>query len=494
MNFIPYLRHEPSHSVLTLAFNPVKVIVNPKVLNIDIMKKLKFYITGLAVALFMLPACDGLLEVDPYQSIDSEQVLTDADNVKSVLVGAYDAMGDGDLYGGWYMMTPDFLAAAGEFDFTGTFFGPRQIWAKEQLYDNGQLTSTWIDSYDTINILNTALSGLDLLEGADRDRVEGEAKLIRGMIYFELVRLFADPYEAGQANNQPGVPLVLTPTTAIGEEQNVSRASVDAVYDQIIDDLTDGRDLLDNVNPERSYYVNSMVASAMLSRVHLQRAEYAEARDEASRVIESGLYELRPTFDGVFNQPENTTEDIFTMQNSAQDGTNSLFTFYSASSRGDIAINQQHLDEYETDDDRLDLFYIDPDDGVTVRSGKWNRATDDQVNVIRLAEMYLTRAEANFREGTVVGDTPLNDLNRIRDRVNLPLYLLPTDFDLDDILRERKLELMFEGNLLHDIKRTQRNVGSRTYDDPKLVLPIPQRDLDANPNLCQNPTYDGTQC
>lgn len=288
------------------------------------------------------------------------------------------------------------------------------------------------------------------------------------------------------------MPLVLTPTTEIGEEANVSRASVDAVYNQIIDDLRDGKNLLDDVNPERSYYVNSMIASAVLSRVHLQRGEYEEARDEANRVIESDLYELRSTFADVFNQPENTTEDIFAMQNSAQDGTNSLFTFYSADSRGDIDINQLHIDEYEAGDERLDLFYEDPAEGV-LRSGKWNRPTDDQVNVIRLAEMYLTRAEANFVLGEDEGDTPLNDINRIRDRVNLD-PLDEVDLDLDAILLERKLELMFEGNLLHDIKRNQRNVGTRSFDDPKLVLPIPRRDLDANPNLCQNPTYDGTQC
>ena len=456
------------------------------------MNKLKIYLSAFAVALVLFQGCDSLLDVDPYQSIDSEEALTNADNVKSVLVGAYDAMGDSDLYGGWYMMTADFLAASGEFDFTGTFFGPREIWSKNQLYDNGQLTSTWIDSYDTINILNNVTSSLDLLEDADRARVEGEARVIRGMIYFELIRLFAAPYEAGQNNDQPGVPLILTPTTEIDESANVSRASVEAVYDQIIEDLTLGRDLLPDVNPERSYYVNSLVASAVLSRVHLQREEYEEARDEAHRVIESGNYSLRPTFADVFNQPENTTEDIFAMQNSGQDGVNSLFTFYSADSRGDIDINQQHLDEYEPNDDRLNLFYVDPADDAT-RSGKWNRPTDDQVNLIRLAEMYLTRAEGNFRLTEDVGDTPENDINEIRDRVNLDPYA-DGELTLDDILRERKLELMFEGNLLHDIKRTQRNVGARSYDDPKLVLPIPQREMNANPNLCQNPTYSGTQC
>lgn len=456
------------------------------------MNKLKIYISIFATVLILLAGCDNLLDVEPYQSIDSELALTNADNVKSVLVGAYDAMGDSDLYGGWYMMTADFLAASGEFAFTGTFFAPREIWSKDQLYDNGQVTSTWIDSYETINILNSVTSNLGLLEDEDRSRVEGEARLIRGMIYFELVRLFAAPYQAGQVNDQAGVPLVLTPTSEINESSNVPRESVDAVYNQIIEDLTLARDLLDEVNPVRSFYVNSMVASAVLSRVHLQRGEYEEARDEASRVIESENYSLRSSFSDVFNQPENTTEDIFTMQNSAQDGTNSLFTFYSASSRGDIDINQQHLDEYETGDDRLNLFYEDPDEGV-IRSGKWNRAVDDQVNLIRLAEMYLTRAEANFRLGEEIGDTPLNDINLVRNRVNLD-PLDTSELNLEAILKERKLELMFEGNLLHDIKRTQRNVGERPFDDPKLVLPIPQREIDSNPNICQNPTYSGTEC
>jgi len=456
------------------------------------MNKLKIYASALAAALILFQGCDSMLDVEPQQSIDSGQVLTNADNVKSVLVGAYDGMGDADLYGGWYMMTGDFLADAGDFAFTGTFFGPRQIWSKEQLYDNGQVTATWNDSYDTINILNTVMSGLDLLEDADRPRVEGEARLIRGMIYFELIKLYASPYVAGQTNNQAGIPLVLTPTSAIDEEANIPRASVEEVYSQIIEDMTEAKSLLGDVNSERSYYVNSMVASAMLSRVHLQRGEYAAARDEASRVIESGLYSLRPTFAGVFNQPENTSEDIFTMQNSAQDGTNSMFTFYSADSRGDIDINQQHLDEYEPNDDRLNLFYTDPGNGA-IRSGKWNRAVDDQVNLIRLAEMYLTRAEGNFRLGESVGDTPLNDINTIRARVNLDLLTEP-ELNLGAILLERKLELMFEGHLLHDIKRTQRSVGARPYNDPKLVLPIPQREIDSNPNICQNPTYTGTQC
>ncbi|MBD3617775.1 MAG: RagB/SusD family nutrient uptake outer membrane protein [Gracilimonas sp.] len=458
------------------------------------MKKLKLIAGALFLSSFLFSACDGLLDTTPKQSIDAEEALTNAENVKSVLIGAYDAIGGGDLYGGWFLMIPDFLAANDEFDFSGTFFSPRQIRLKEQEYDNGNVASTWIDAYDAINIANSALDGLDLLEGSERDRVEGEAKFIRGMIYFDLVRLYAPQYVTGGPNDQAGVPLVLTPTRSIDESSNIARSTVGEVYDQVISDLTDAKDLLPDVNPERSYYANSMVASAVLSRVYLQMEDYDNARLEADRVISSQNYSLTGTYADAFNNVENSSEDIFSMQVSAQDGVNSMFTFYSADSRGDIDINQAHIDEYEAGDDRLDLFYNDPSDGV-LRSGKWNDGVNGNVQQIRLAEMYLTRAEANYREGTpYVGADPIDDLNEIRDRVNLPLYVLPTEFNLDDILLERKLELMFEGQLLHDIKRTQGTVGTRNYDDPKLVLPIPRREIDANPSLCQNASYQGPAC
>ncbi|MFP8489264.1 RagB/SusD family nutrient uptake outer membrane protein [Gracilimonas sp. Q87] len=459
------------------------------------MKKLKLIAGTLVLSAFLFTACDGLLDTTPKQSIDANEALTNAENVKSVLIGAYDAMGGGDLYGGWFLMMPDFLAADDEFDFSGTFFGPRQIWLKEQQYDNGNATGSWIDAYDAINITNSALDGLDLLEGDERDRVEGEAKFIRGMIYFDLIRLYATPYVAGGPNNQAGVPLVLTPTTSIDESSNIARSTVAEVYTQVINDLTDARDLLPNVNPVRSYYANSMVASAVLSRVYLQMEDYDNARIQADRVISSGNYSLTDTYADAFNNVENSSEDIFSMQVSAQDGANSLFVFYSADSRGDVDVNQSHLDEYEATDDRLDLIYADPDEAGVFRSGKWNNAVNGNVQQIRLAEMYLTRAEANYREGApYVGADPIDDLNEVRDRVNLPTYTLPTDFDLNDILLERKLELMFEGQLLHDIKRTQRSVGARSYDDPKLVLPIPRREIDSNPNLCQNASYEGPPC
>ncbi|MEX2364599.1 MAG: RagB/SusD family nutrient uptake outer membrane protein, partial [Balneolaceae bacterium] len=145
------------------------------------MKNLLKYFSLALVGIVTFQGCDSLLDTEPKQSIDSEQVLTNPENVKSVLIGAYDAIGDSDLFGGWYLMTSDFLAANNEFSFTGTFFPPRQIWLKQQEYDNTQLTDTWNDSYNAINITNSVISALDLLEGSEKDRVEGETKFIRGV-------------------------------------------------------------------------------------------------------------------------------------------------------------------------------------------------------------------------------------------------------------------------------------------------------------------------
>jgi hypothetical protein len=110
------------------------------------------------------------------------------------------------------------------------------------------------------------------------------------------------------------------------------------------------------------------------------------------------------------------------------------------------------------------------------------------VNLFRLSEMYLTRAECNQRLNTTIGDTPLNDYNAIHQRAGLTAKGSVT---LDDILYERRLELAHEGFKLHDMKRLKQNVGSMPYNDPKLVYPIPAREIAANPALAdqQNPGY-----
>ncbi|MGD8747736.1 MAG: RagB/SusD family nutrient uptake outer membrane protein [Balneolaceae bacterium] len=457
--------------------------------------QIKYVWTAMAAVILLL-GCDNQLDIAPKQSIESNVALSTSENVEATLVGAYDRLaggfidieGDADNngygFGGYNLFEPDLLADDGEVRWTGTFEEPEQIWRKRMQVENIDIEETWRISYETINIVNNVLSALDVVIEDQRDRVEGEARFIRGLVYFALLELYAQPWSAGNQTSNLGVPLITEPTTVINEASQVPRGTVAEGYNQVISDLSRAESILPESNGR---FATSGAAAAVLSRVYLQQADYANARDAANRVIQSGQYSLLDNYADCFNNiNSNTAEDVFAIQISSQDGLNAMNTFYAPDEfggRGDITILQAHLNLYESGDERATLFFSD-NNGVT-RTGKWIEIFGN-VNIVRLAEMYLTRAEGNNREGTTVGDTPLNDVNRIRDRAGLPGL---SSVDLAAILRERKLELAFEGQLLHDVKRTQQDVGPLPFDAPELVYPIPQREIDVNQNLQQNTGY-----
>ncbi|MDQ3682404.1 MAG: RagB/SusD family nutrient uptake outer membrane protein, partial [Bacteroidota bacterium] len=345
--------------------------------------------------------------------------------------------------------------------------------------------ASWLQAYYTINIANNILSAIDVVVAADQNRIKGEAQFIRGSLYFELVKLFAKPYSAGSTNTNLGVPLVLTPTKEINESSYVARSTVDQTYAQIIADLTQAENLLPNTN---GVYATKAAAAAMLSRVYLQMARYADARDAANRAITAATGKsLTSTYAAAFNNTTNSVEYIFAMQVSALDGANNMHLYWSIPTfggrDGDVSIQSSHLALYDPVDARRALFYTG---AGALRSGKFQLQYRN-VPVIRLAELYLTRAEANMRLGTVVGATPVQDINRTRQRAGLLPLVVVT---LDDILLERRLELAHEGHRIHDIKRLMGTTDGLAYNADKLVFPIPFREINASQGIIvQNSGY-----
>src|SRR5690606_11830721 len=128
-------------------------------------------------------------------------------------------------------------------------------------------------------------------------------------------------------------------------------------------------------------------------------------------------------------------------------------------------------------------------DGNGAKSGwftkKWYNYFDN-IPVVRLTELYLMRAECNFRVGTSIGADPLDDINVLRDRAGIEEL---EDLTLDAILLERNKELAFEGYRLHDLARTTKNIRTIAYNSPKMVCPIPYRETSVKPALVQNPGY-----
>ena len=357
------------------------------------MKNIFFKIL-IGVGIVTVISCNKSLDTKPTQSIDQTVALNTSSDVLVALTGAYADLGTATFYGGYPFIASELLANSGELNWSGTFQQFTQINNKAIPVDNSFVANTWLSGYTAINDVNNVLSALTVVEPAKVDRVEGEAKFIRAAVLFDLVRLYAKSWNDGDPASNDGVPIVLTPTLSITGDNQVTRSKVADVYAQILKDLTDAEAKLPVKN---GFYATKVSAASLAARVYLQKADYINAANAANRAISmapAGGFFLKTVYADAFpnNVSANTTEDIFAMQVSSSSGNNSFQTFFSATSRGDIQINNAHTALYETGDARLGLFY---NSGGSRYTGKFDYIYGN-VHIIRLAEMYLVRAEANF--------------------------------------------------------------------------------------------------
>lgn len=448
------------------------------------MKRINIILT-VAVLLLTTMACDKYLDLEPSQSISEDFALDTDKNVKNVLIGAYSIFDNAELYGGNILTWAELLGGDDEISWEGTYTDVRQIFQKQISSANADVRAQWMSAYRTINIVNNVLSALEVVNEADRNRVEGEALFLRALMYFDLARFYGLPYEAGQVNNQLGVPILLEPTRGISEDSKVERSSVEDVYDRVITDLISAASKLPATN---TVYATSGAATALLARVYLQMEDYTSARAASHAVITSGNYTLRPNYASVFNNNNMTSEDIFITMRTSQDRFSAMTEFWSIPAfggrDGDIVILDAHLDLYDPADDRRALFFTN---AGRIFTGKWNNQYGPTA-VIRLAEMYLIRAEANFMLPDNLGPTPTADINTLAERAGLGANYYAS-VTLNDILLERRLELAHEGHKIHDVRRLKISVGARPYNAPELLFPIPFREIEANPKLIQNEGY-----
>lgn len=443
-----------------------------------------------SMLLSVTSSCKKALEISPVDTIEQSKALLTSKDVEVALVGAYSELGSRNLYGGRPFLMADFLANTNAIEWYGTYEELTQTINKSILKTNTFVNNVWAAGYTAINDANNVLSAISKVDAAKKNKVEGEAKFIRGAVYFDLVRLYGKAYNDGSPATNLGVPIVLTPTTAVTDESYVTRATVAAVYAQAIADLTDAEAKLPATN---GFFATKSSAAGMLARLYLQMGNYAAAGAAANRVITSGNYSLTSSYTAAFptmgSSPGlNTTEDVFSIQVTTLTGFNGYNEFYGSSTyggRGDAVISQSWIDvNYVGADDRVNAFYDDGDMFTSKYANPYGN-----VSIIRLAEMYLIRAECNVRlapAAPIGGRTPLQDLSVVRGRAGLTT----TSATLANILNERKLELAFEGFALHDAKRTQTNIGSIAWNANNLVFPIPQIEMDANKNLVQNPGYN----
>jgi hypothetical protein len=484
----------------------------------DAMKTKHIILFLVTIAVFFT-ACENFLVQEPRLSQSNELVLSTFKGLNNSTGGAYAQLCDVPWYGAGFVITADMKGGNAK---RGSKESGRYV--DEYLWNNrpGATSGLWAVAYATIAKVNNVLAVLDGgfsesgVEQSQLDELKGECLFIRGLAYFDLARMYCQPYSAGTSNM--GVPVVL-----VTENGYPARNTVGETYDQVVKDLEDAIPLLSTSNPrgDDAAWATKTAAQALLAKVNLYMENWQAAANYATTVIgTAGLSlftaEEYTTWDkdGYWGSGGPGAEIIFQVDGSEG---NSYHPWWEAISYmmdptgyGDCAASLDVINLYEPGDVRADLFLQPADYPGEYWSlkypGRLGRTPHREFNlpVLRLADMYLIRAEAILNGASVSGVTALGDLNAIR--TNRGLAAATAAPTLTDIYKERRRELCFEGNELFDLARTQRSLvridftGLINKDIPFTpggsatvnylwAMPLPQAEIDANVNCEQNPGY-----
>lgn len=477
--------------------------------------------------------CDGFLSnVKRSDQLATDEVFKTADDLEAAIVGAYHGVQSGRLLGRNTVVFADLLTANVNYR-SGAFLNVALLQMDPTDF---YVENLWSQGYKTINHLNAILEVLPevlardvtLTEGA-AGRIKGEALFLRGVIYFEMVRLFCQPINSGKYQ-EFGLPLMLEPIWNQEQFQFPFRASIAEVYAQVTADLEEALNLLPQaIDP---YRANRFVAIAYLARIAFQQEDYLQAAALADTILKSGQYSLTTTpaeffiHEGsaeeiwaIYNEPGNDIEGLGLSSIYHPSGPNEAFISSDLRSNGFEAIVSANQiialpdPEYQIIDLRVDTGLLSEHPLITVdtvRTNKYEKASlalEDDTPLARLAEFILMRSEAlvwtnginkesvdllnQIRERALrVTDTNGNEIFDSKEYLTYEVedFFSPEDL-IEAIILERRVELAFEGNYFHDLMRLQRPVKGRPFNAPELRLPIPQQEMDANPNLVQNPGY-----
>jgi starch-binding outer membrane protein, SusD/RagB family len=447
----------------------------------------KIYIFLFAGLLGLLTSCKDFLDQQPEASLDAQTAISNVAGARAAIIGVYGNLTAVDYYGLHYVVFADL--AADNLAHNGTFPTFAQVKNRNILPDNVNTTNMWHTLYRGIDRANNVLEKVPAIEDpafTDKARIIAEARFLRALHYFDLVRLWGD------------VPLILTATKVADQSLNVSRTPVNEVYQQILADLDAAEPDLPESAPGRA---TKSAVKALKSRIALFRGDYPAAGALAEEIIASNRFSLVPNYRALFDT-KNSSESIFEVQFDNVNGNSLAFYNYPVTLGGRNEVGPRGLGStleaaYEPNDTRKSAS-ISPGgiviDGRTIPAGvniKYFRpgTGEDNVHLIRYAEVLLTHAEALARQGNLEGS--LVSLNKVRARAGLPA--LETDDQqalIDAILKERRIELAMEGHRWFDLIRTgQAQSVLGITDSNKLLFPIPQREIINNPNMEQNPGY-----
>lgn len=452
------------------------------------MKILKYsYIWTLAVT-FTLSSCEKFLEIDPRISTSDQVTINDENSAHTAVRGIYNQL-QSDGYYGYTFQTIGFFSGD-NIEYTGSQIVNQSLTNHSVRADLPALATAWTAIYNTINRANNviakvpALSVTPTFTDAVRNQLVGEAYFLRALSYFDLGRTWG------------GVQLVLVPTSSSNNLENLKRSSLADTYRQVLADLIKAEELLPNsTNRIRA---TRKTVWALRARYHLYREEWKEAITYASKLIDdkSNYNLLTPYFSFFADNASGTNESILELYYTTN-VVNTQAYQWQPSTKGGVGWIRPSmgivnlLNNKSIAGTRQSLISKVVLNGVDNWFGNLYYRTNgtDPAFLIRIAELYLIRAEAYAQDNDIAKS--LADLNVIRKRADIQeLNIADKATLLLAIEQENRIEFAFENHRWYDLVRTRRAKTVLGIDeDFRLLLPIPYAQILIDKNLEQNPQY-----
>ncbi|MBO0341514.1 RagB/SusD family nutrient uptake outer membrane protein [Flagellimonas profundi] len=452
--------------------------------------------SGFVLVLFglLLSGCSEFVEVDPPRNtLVSETVFEDPLTLESALADLYYSMREQQgLVSGTFGLTPAMGIYSDELEYYGFNADFLQLYNHNVVAANDLIMAWWRQAYDLVYGANAIIAGVENssdLSTMEKNRAMGQALFVRAYIHSVLVSLYGDvPY--------------ITKTDYL-ENNRISRMPEAEVYGKIIADLKEAIVLLDGFEPVAHERVvpDRYVALALLSRIYLYVENWEMAEEMATELISA--FPLEFDLDRTFLK--DSPETIWQLKPEVGNNTKEAAQLIILTVPGqNYALTDALFGAFEADDLRLEHWVAsasDADETLTLYyahkyKADGNETTSLEYSILfRSAEQHLIRAEARAHLENIVGAQ--TDLNSIRNRAGLSETSASTTNELlEAIMQERRVELFTEqGHRWFDLKRTERAnavMGSQktNWKATDVLLPIPEAELDINPNLLpQNTGY-----
>ncbi|MCS3658818.1 RagB/SusD family nutrient uptake outer membrane protein [Salinibacter ruber] len=485
------------------------------------------------IFLFALSGCDVIDRTDPSTAISQGEALSSETAIEGVRASMFDRFHTENLSTFWL------LGPAAQADNTyirgsqNRFRGLNQNEIR-----SGVGTGPYSTLYNAINEANILISGIQegALPEARAQRLEAEGLFIRALATHHAARIFS--YEPGQTPASGpgqgftlGVEIKTEPTLAVKDASPTPRSPVGEVYSQLESDLNQAINIFSNLpDAQRAsdeFVPSEAAAEALLARVNLYERDWSDADQAATNALDLAGQQFGSSLAGpnevraIFNENSGNPEGIFTIdtdpiQESA--GVNNALAAYTSRQWIAQVPTQDLIGLYGSSDARLDGFYgpcFDEIQGANVQGQcenindpgfelqKYNAEqstpyADDYVH-LRVAEMVLIQAEARLNtSGVSAAIDRLNDLRQQRNASQLDPGNYNFDSAYDEILAERRRELVAEGHRYFDLKRLGRDISKAPgtgeedvpFEDFRVLDDYPPSELQVNTELEQNPGYN----